>query len=88
MCPYVGSNEDIVSYLDHPRLKEVVHKPGKDFLQHIKYFEFGEKYVKEEFILQMEMKKLMIDDLQNDGESSEDEVLEIRTVPAEKEKKV
>ena len=30
----------------------------------------------------------MIDDFQNDDKSSEDEVLEIRTVPAEKEKKV
>ena len=36
----------------------------------------------------MEMEKLMIDDFQNDDESSEDEVIEIRTVPAEKEKKV
>ena len=44
--------------------------------------------VEEEFILQMEMEKLMIDDFQSDDESSEDEVFEIRTVPAEKEKKV
>ena len=44
--------------------------------------------VEEEFILQMEMKKLMIDDFQSDDESCEDEVFEIRTVPAEKEKKV
>ena len=36
----------------------------------------------------MEMEKLMIDDFQSDDESSEDEVFEIRTVPAEKEKKV
>ena len=44
--------------------------------------------VEEEFILQMEMEKLMIDDFQNDDESSEDEVVEIPTVPVEKEKKV
>ena len=44
--------------------------------------------VEEEFILQMEMEKLMIDDFQSDNESSEDEVFEIRTVHAEKEKKV
>ena len=44
--------------------------------------------VEEEFILQMEMEKLMIDDFQSDDESSEDKVFEIRTVPAEKEKKV
>ena len=44
--------------------------------------------VKEEFILQMEMEKLMIDDFQNDDESSEDEVSEICTIPAVKEKKV
>ena len=36
----------------------------------------------------MEMEKLMIDDFQSDDESSEDEVFEIRTVPAEKENKV
>ena len=41
----------------------------------------------EEFILQMEMKKRTIDDFQNDDKSSEDEVVEIPTVPAEKEKK-
>ena len=44
--------------------------------------------VEEEFILQMEMEKLMIDDFQSDDESSEDEVVEIPTVPVEKEKKV
>ena len=44
--------------------------------------------VEEEFILQMEMEKLMIDDFQNDDESSEDEVSEIWTKPAVKEKKV
>ena len=47
--------------------------------------------VEEEFILQIEMKKLMIaimiDDFQSDDESSEDEVVEIPTVPVEKEKK-
>ena len=42
--------------------------------------------VEEEFILQMEMEKLMIDESQNDAESSEDEVTEICTVPAVKEK--
>ena len=36
----------------------------------------------------MEMEKLMIDDFENDDESSEDEVEEIPTVPAEKEKKI
>ena len=36
----------------------------------------------------MEMEKLMIDDFQNDDESSEDEVSEICTIPAVKEKKV
>ena len=36
----------------------------------------------------MEMEKLMIDDFQNDDESSEDEVSEICTIPAAKEKKV
>ena len=44
--------------------------------------------VEEEFILQMEMEKLMIDDFQNDDESSEDEVSEICTIPAVKEKTV
>ena len=44
--------------------------------------------VEEEFILQMEMEKLMIDESQNDAESSEDEVTEICTVPAVKEKRV
>ena len=36
----------------------------------------------------MEMEKLMIDDFRNDDESSEDEVSEICTIPAVKEKKV
>ena len=36
----------------------------------------------------MEMEKLMIDESQNDAESSEDEVTEICTVPAVKEKRV
>ena len=44
--------------------------------------------VEEEFILQMEIKTLMIDDFRNDDESSEDEVSEICTIPAVKEKKV
>ena len=44
--------------------------------------------VEEEFILQMEIKTLMIDDFRNDDESSEDEVSEICTIPAAKEKKV
>ena len=44
--------------------------------------------VEGEFILQMEMEKLMIDDFQNDDESSEDEASEICTIPAVKEKKV
>ena len=35
----------------------------------------------------MEMEKLMIDDFENDYKSSEDEVDEIPTVPAEKGKK-
>ena len=55
-------------------------------------FDFDQKLtnadVEEEFILQMEMEKLMIDDFQNDDESSEDEVSEICTIPAVKEKKV
>ena len=38
--------------------------------------------VEEEFILHLEMKKLMIDELKNDAESSEDEVSEICTVAA------
>ena len=42
--------------------------------------------VEEEFILQIEMEKLMIDDFQNDDESSEDEVSEICTIPAVKNK--
>ena len=36
----------------------------------------------------MEMKNLMIDDFQNDDKSSEDEVSEICTIPAVKEKKL
>ena len=48
-------------------------------------FDFDQKLenddVEEEFILQMEMEKLMIDDFQNDDESSEDEVSEICTIP-------
>ena len=44
--------------------------------------------VEEEFILQMEMEKLMIDDFRNDDESSEDEVSEICTIAAVKKKKV
>ena len=55
-------------------------------------FDFGQELenadVEEEFILQMEKEKLMIDDFQNDDESSEDEVSEICTIPAVKEKKV
>ena len=46
--------------------------------------DFENPDVEEEFILQIEMEKLMIDDFQSDDESSEDEVSEIRT----KEKKV
>ena len=44
--------------------------------------------IEEEFILQIEMEKLMIDEFENDAESSEDEVSGICTVPAVKEKKV
>ena len=55
-------------------------------------FDFDQKLenadVEEEFILQMEMEKLMIDDFRNDDESSEDEITEICTIPAVKEKKV
>lgn len=55
-------------------------------------FDFDQKLenadVEEEFILQIEMEKLMIDDFRNDDESSEDEVSEICTIPAVKEKKV
>ena len=40
--------------------------------------------IEEEFILQMEIEKLMIDDFQNDDETSEDEVSEICTVSAVK----
>ena len=73
----MGQNSRICSHNLDQRKRNYSQSLGKD-----------QTDVEEEFILQMEMEKLMIDDFRNDDESSEDEVSEICTIPAVKEKKV